>query len=115
MGDLAEDRDRVQYNRIVMQKTVRVAPEDGYWAVRRQGAKRAVRAFSSKAKAVAAAKSFARRTQPSQVVVLNGRGRIEEYRVYGLPKVLRAPYKGTIGSARIIERAVLKVSDLVEG
>jgi Uncharacterized protein conserved in bacteria (DUF2188) len=97
-----------------MQKTVRVTPENGLWAVRRNGAKRVVRAYPSKAKAVAAAKSFAKKTQPSQVMVQGDGGRIEEYRVYGLPRVQHAPYKGTIDSARI-ERAVLKVSDLAEG
>lgn len=104
----------VQYNQIAMQKTFRVTPENGSWAVRRHGTKRVARAFPSKAKAVAAAKSFAKKAQPSQVVVQDDRGRIEEYRVYGLPKVQHAPYKGMIDSA-LIERAVLKVSDLTEG
>jgi Uncharacterized protein conserved in bacteria (DUF2188) len=103
----------VQYNRSAMQKTVRVSRENGSWAVRRQGAKGPIRTFRSKSKAVAAAKSFARSTQPSQIVVEDDHGRIEEYRVYGFPKIQRPPYKSKIDPAQI-ERAVLKVSDLAE-
>lgn len=85
--------------------------ENGSWTVRRPSAKGAAKTFLSKAKALAAAKTVARNMQPSQVVVEDGRGRIREHRVYGLPKLQPLPYKSTIDRAQI-ERAVLKVADL---
>jgi hypothetical protein len=91
-------------------KTVRVVATGGKWAVRQEGRKRAPQTFSTKADAVEAAKTLARESQPSQLLIHDQQGRIQADQVFGLPKVQRSPHKGDL-SASQIERAVLKVAD----
>ena len=93
-------------------KTVMVAFEDGHWTVRRPGGKSAKRLFATKSEAVAAAKAIARATRPSQVAIQGRDGRLQRGYVYGFPRIQRPPYRGTIGADQI-ERAVLKVSDMM--
>ncbi|MFN0169552.1 MAG: DUF2188 domain-containing protein [Bryobacteraceae bacterium] len=77
-------------------KTVRVRREDRGWIVSREGTKGTRRAFARKPDAVAAAKVLARDTQPSQVVIYNSDGRIQEYRTYGLPRIQQPPYRSQL-------------------
>jgi hypothetical protein len=93
-------------------RTVLVEYKEGRWTVRRVLYKRAPRTFATKSEAVAAAKAIALATQPSQVTIIGRDGRLQRGFVYGLPRIPRSPYRGAISDQ--IERAVLKVSDMME-
>jgi len=92
--------------------TVLVEYKEGHWTVRRVLHKRAPKVFATKAKAVAAAKAIAIATQPSQVTIIGRNGLIHSVHRYGLPQLAKLPYRGEISDQ--IERAVLKVADMME-
>jgi hypothetical protein len=91
-------------------KTVHVYPSEGAWAVKK-GGKRA-KIFVTKREAIEGARALAvreeKKSRGAQVVVHGSSGRIQELRMYGMPKVQDPPKNGRLPSGRIA-KAVGKV------
>ena len=89
-----------------MRKTVHVVPQDGRWAVKRDGAKGDT--FATQADAIKAARYIVRVSSPSQFVVFNHDGKIVKHGTHGLPKVQDPP--GKRGRNKAIQNAVSRVA-----
>lgn len=57
--------------------------EDGRWAAQRRGSERASAVTENKSTAINQARRLAQQHQLSQVVIMNGNGRIEREYTYG--------------------------------
>ena len=102
-------RNQVSYNEIdiPMVKTVHVFPSADGWAVRGNWRKSG-NIFATQRAAVEKARSIARDSAPSQMVVHGKDGLIKGYVTHGLPRVQNPPHK-SVRSDRI-ERAVARVA-----
>ena len=89
-----------------MARTFHVYGSDGVWAVKKEGQRAST--FRTKGEAVATAVRRSKKAKAAQVVVHGKDGRILEYRVHGMPKILDHPRKGRL-SSRKIAAAVGKV------
>lgn len=101
------NRRRSRYNecRRMARKTVHVYPEDGAWAVNRDGA--CAETFATQREAVKAARDAARRAG-GQLVIHGQDGRITEHETYGMTVIQDPPKKSRL--ARTIGRAVGKIA-----
>ncbi len=89
-----------------MAKTVHVYRSADGWAVKREERKSSELFVTQKA-AVERARSIARDTAPSQLIVHGKDGLIRDYVTHGLPKVQDPP--GKRGGKKSIQRAVARV------
>ena len=90
-----------------MAKTVHVYKDKSGWAVRREG-QRSSNVVSTQREAIEIARSIARDSAPSQMIVHDRDGTIRDHVTHGLPKVHNPPVKR--GSYRKIEKAAGKVA-----
>ena len=86
---------------ISMSKTIHVYHAERGWAIKRVGGK-VSQVFSTQREAIKTARLIARKSAPSQMVVLGKDGRIKDYVTHGLPRVQYLP---GVRSTRI-EKAV---------
>ncbi len=89
-----------------MAKTVHVYPANAAWAVKREGRKSS-NLFATQKEAIESARSIARDSAPSQLIVHGKDGRIRDHVTHGLPKVQDPP--GKRGGKKNIQRAVGRV------
>jgi hypothetical protein len=88
-----------------MLKTVHVIPQDGQWAVKREGGK-AARLFSTQREAIENARDMARGESSGQLVVHGRNGQIREYDTFGMPPIQDPPGK----KSSKIEKAVGRIT-----
>src|SRR5260370_27782709 len=98
----------VVYNEsgIQMAQTVHVYRSDAGWAVKREGRKSSD-LFATQKAAIERARSIARDSAPSQLIVHGKDGLIRDYVTHGLPKVQDPP--GKRGAKKSIQKAVGRV------
>ena len=90
-------------------KTTHVMPQNGGWAVRREGsANRRVSVYATQKKAIEAAREIVQRLPAGQVVIHQRDGSMRTSDAHGLPEVQSPPRKSKLGT-KAIERAVSAV------
>ncbi len=90
-------------------KTTHVIPQNGGWAVKKEGsANRSSSMYSTQKEAIEAAREIVQRTAAGQVVIHHLDGSIRTRDKHGLPEVQQPPRKSKLGS-KAIERAVSTV------
>ncbi len=89
-------------------KSTHVVPQNGEWAVKKEGSTKLAAVYDTQAQAIAAARSLVRGSCAGQVVVHNVKGMIRLSETYGLPSVQSSPKKSDLGK-KTINKAVSTV------
>ncbi|MBL8292822.1 MAG: DUF2188 domain-containing protein [Bryobacterales bacterium] len=97
-------------------KTMHVVPNNGGWAVMREGsAASTVRVYATQKEAVRAAREIVRRTVAGQVVIHGADGSMRTRDRHGLPMVQPPPRKSTLGSKAIAQAVSTVIRERLAG